>query len=113
MVTLIYAFKGRPFIPVEFADATYRSGHPLIRATYQQRRKFPIGTDRKSATIGAETTRCGLGSLSRRTLPGRSDVSDRPDGDEQRRCYRESGERLSGVGVPCKVDIIAGVHPAP
>ena len=32
---LIYAFKGQPFIPVEFADAAYRFGHPQIRATYQ------------------------------------------------------------------------------
>jgi hypothetical protein len=32
---LIYAFKGDPFIPVEFADAAYRFGHPQIRATYQ------------------------------------------------------------------------------
>jgi hypothetical protein len=32
---LIYAFKGHPFIPVEFADAAYRFGHPQIRATYQ------------------------------------------------------------------------------
>jgi hypothetical protein len=32
---LIYAFKGQPFIPVEFADAAYRFGHPQIRGTYQ------------------------------------------------------------------------------
>ena len=32
---LIYAFKGHPFIPVEFADAAYRFGHPQIRSTYQ------------------------------------------------------------------------------
>ncbi|HEX9245658.1 MAG TPA: heme peroxidase family protein [bacterium] len=32
---LIYAFEGHPFIPVEFADAAYRFGHPQIRATYQ------------------------------------------------------------------------------
>ena len=32
---LIYAFKGQPFIPVEFADAAYRFGHPQIRATYE------------------------------------------------------------------------------
>jgi len=32
---LIYAFQGQPFIPVEFADAAYRFGHPQIRATYQ------------------------------------------------------------------------------
>lgn len=32
---LIYMFQGQPFIPVEFADAAYRFGHPQIRATYQ------------------------------------------------------------------------------
>jgi len=32
---LIYAFEGQPFIPVEFADAAYRFGHPQIRSTYQ------------------------------------------------------------------------------
>ena len=32
---LIYAFQGQPFIPVEFADAAYRFGHPQIRTTYQ------------------------------------------------------------------------------
>ena len=32
---LVYAFKARPFIPVEFADAAYRFGHPQIRATYR------------------------------------------------------------------------------
>ena len=32
---LIYAFKGQPFIPVEFADAAYRFGHPQIRARYR------------------------------------------------------------------------------
>jgi heme peroxidase len=32
---LIYAFKGQPFIPVEFADAAYRFGHPQIRGTYE------------------------------------------------------------------------------
>lgn len=32
---LIYAFQGQPFIPVEFADAAYRFGHPQIRGTYQ------------------------------------------------------------------------------
>jgi Animal haem peroxidase len=32
---VIYAFKGRPFIPVEFADAAYRFGHPQIRARYE------------------------------------------------------------------------------
>lgn len=30
-----YAFKGHPYIPVEFADAAYRFGHPQIRSTYQ------------------------------------------------------------------------------
>ena len=32
---LLYAFEGRPFIPVEFADAAYRFGHPQIRGTYR------------------------------------------------------------------------------
>ena len=32
---LIYAFKGQPYIPVEFADAAYRFGHPQIRGTYR------------------------------------------------------------------------------
>jgi hypothetical protein len=32
---LIYAFTGQPFIPVEFADAAYRFGHPQIRPTYR------------------------------------------------------------------------------
>ena len=32
---LIYAFDGRPYIPVEFADAAYRFGHPQIRAMYR------------------------------------------------------------------------------
>lgn len=32
---LIYAFSGQPYIPVEFADAAYRFGHPQIRAAYQ------------------------------------------------------------------------------
>lgn len=31
----IYAFEDHPFIPLEFADAAYRFGHPQIRATYQ------------------------------------------------------------------------------
>jgi hypothetical protein len=32
---LLYAFKEQPYIPVEFADAAYRFGHPQIRATYR------------------------------------------------------------------------------
>lgn len=31
---LAYAFHKQPFIPLEFADAAYRFGHPQIRATY-------------------------------------------------------------------------------
>jgi hypothetical protein len=30
-----YVFKGAPSIPVEFADAAYRFGHPQIRETYR------------------------------------------------------------------------------
>jgi len=32
---VVYAFEDQPFIPLEFADAAYRFGHPQIRATYQ------------------------------------------------------------------------------
>ena len=32
---LIYAFTSQPYIPVEFADAAYRFGHPQIRTTYR------------------------------------------------------------------------------
>lgn len=32
---LLYAYEGRPFIPVEFADAAYRFGHPQMRPTYR------------------------------------------------------------------------------
>lgn len=32
---LIYAFQGQPYIPVEFADAAYRFGHPQIRSSYR------------------------------------------------------------------------------
>jgi hypothetical protein len=31
----VYAFEDQPFIPLEFADAAYRFGHPQIRATYR------------------------------------------------------------------------------